>query len=303
MASPLYSPEPKRNYRANWLERFLGVERKTDAKVIAVLEQAAIDAEKALSKVGGDDLPANTKRLQYNLALKSIRRTIAELFYDVEDIIRDSSKDAAVAAVEAGISDDAKALKALFPDAAERSDYLDSLKQTAERNVQATITRILVTEQPLSSRVYQTRALSNGLVTRTINNGLARGDSAATIASNVSRSIRPNTKGGVSFAAQRVARTEINNAYHAQSIMQNQEKPWVDHIEWKLSKSHKKSGCVCEAYAAQGKFSKESVPPKPHPQCYCYVVPVTVDDAIFFANLKAGLYNQYLDTMPTATAL
>lgn len=303
MASPLYSPEPKRNYRANWLERFLGVERKMDAKVIAVLEQAAVDAEKALSKIGGDDLPANTKRLQYNLALKSIRRTIAELFYDVEDIIRDSSKDAAVAAVEAGISDDAKALKALFPDAAERSDYLDSLKQTAERNVQATITRILVTEQPLSSRVYQTRALSNGLVTRTINNGLARGDSAATIAGNVSGSIRPNTKGGVSFAAQRVARTEINNAYHAQSIMQNQEKPWVDHIEWKLSKSHKKSGCVCEAYAAQGKFSKESVPPKPHPQCYCYVVPVTVDDAVFFANLKAGLYNQYLDTMPTATAL
>jgi len=30
---------------------------------------------------------------------------------------------------------------------------------------------------------------------------------------------------------------------------------------------------------------------------------VVVDDAVFFANLKAGLYNQYLDTMPTAPAL
>ena len=274
-----------------------------DAKVVAVLEQAAIDAEKALAKVGGDDLPANTKRLQYNLALKSIRRTIAELFYDIEDIVRDSSKDAAVAAVEAGIADDAKVLRELFPDAAERSDYLDSLKQTAERNVQATITRILVTEQPLSSRVYNTRALSNGLIARTINNGwLAATVPLLSLAMLVGR-FDPTLKEALATRRKRVARTEINNAYHAQSIMQNQEKPWVDHIEWRLSKSHRSSGCVCETYAAQRKFSKEAVPPKPHPQCYCYVVPVVADDAVFFANLKAGFYNQYLDTMPTAPAL
>lgn len=297
MASPLYTPEPNRNHRANWLERFLGVEKDVDEQIKKLLEQAIPATEAALAKVGGDDLPANTKRLQYNLALRAIRRIFNGLFADTGDIIRNGSKDAAVVAVEAGVSDDKDILKELFPNKHEREVFIDSLKQTAERNVEATITRILLTEQPLSERVYKTRALSNGLVSRTVNHGLVRGDKQTTIAEDVINLIRPDTPGGVSYAANRLARTEINNAYHAQSIMQNQEKPWVDHVQWHLSKSHKGSGCLCETYAKQGSFDKTRVPVKPHPQCYCYVVPIVVDDATFYRNLDAGFYNQYLDTM------
>jgi len=71
----------------------------------------------------------------------------------------------------------------------------------------------------------------------------------------------------VGYAAKRLARTEINNAFHAQAIADVQEKPWVEHVTWHLSKMHKPiPGDLCETYDGQ-QFSTDLVPLKPHPQC------------------------------------
>ena len=68
-------------------------------KVVAVLEQAAIDAEKALAKVGGDDLPAKYKAtaIQPFNQTNNRRIVLTTLKISSETV----QPDAAVAAVEA----------------------------------------------------------------------------------------------------------------------------------------------------------------------------------------------------------
>lgn len=304
MVFPLYSPKPDRIHRANWLNRYMDIEQATERSISVALSDAMTDIDARLQGIDSDNLSSNVRRIQYNLALRAIRRILGELFGETANIIRDDRKHAAVAAVEAGVYDDRDILRAIFPDDGDRERYIASLKATAERNVQNTIIRIIKTERPLSKRVYKSQAFANGLVYRKINNGLARGSSAANIAKDVRDLINPNTKGGVAYAAKRLGRTELNNAFHAQSLAQNQDKPWVDHVNWYLSKSHKYEGkpCLCETYARQKRFDKWNVPLKPHPQCYCYTAPVVVDEISFMQNLQIGMYDSYLDTRRTPSA-
>ena len=169
------------------------------------------------------------------------------------------------------------------------------MRQSASRGIQATMTRILDSRYTLSQQVYHTQALANGTVDRIINSALAKGDSAADLAKAVRSSIRPDVPGGVSYAAMRLGRTEINNAFHAQSIYDVQSKPWVEDVFWNLSKTHEPQGCVCEEYAKIKRFPKEAIPKKPHPHCLCYLSPQLTQWDEFEANLLGGLYDSYID--------
>lgn len=218
-----------------------------------------------------------------------------ELFGILKSEIEEGQKNAVDAAIDLAVSSESRILKRIFPNATDRADYIASLHQTAERNVQSMIIRITKTEQTLSRRVYNSRSLAEGTVNRIVNSGLAKGDSAAVIAKTVRGHISPDTPGGIGYAAKRLARTEINNAYHAQSIVQNEDKPWVESVRWNLSKSHPGTpGDACEMYARQKLFDKLHVPPKPHPNCLCYITPVVVAYEMFEKNLLAGAYNGWL---------
>lgn len=292
MTFPLQD-EPNRFHRSNWLYRYMGVQANLDKRVADALRSAATDAADRIRKIDDGNRSDSVLRVQYNLALRAIRRITHELFGEIGGIIREERISAAIAAVEAGEFDDKQILKALFPDKGAREAYIESLKQTARRDIEATITRILMTELPLSRRVYKTESLANGSVSRLVNNHLARGDSADVIAESVSEHISPDTPGGIGYAAKRLGRTELNNAFHAQCIKQNQEKPWVTSIRWMLSKSHKNyPGDPCEDYARMRDFPKDQVPRKPHPNCYCYVIPILEPYEIFEQNLLIGMYDQ-----------
>lgn len=282
--------------KANWLGRYLEVERKAAVHINAALEEAERDITRRLEQLGSDNFSTGVRRAQLNLALREVRKTLRETFGSVGDIIRNSNGEAAVAAVDAGLFDERGILKRLFPSATDRAQYANSLRRTAERNIQATVTRILETEQPLSGRVWRTAALANGQVSRAVNNALARGDSAEILARDVRNLVRPDVPGGVSYAAKRLARTEINNAFHAQSIADTQDRPWVNSMRWHLSKVHQDDpGDECEDYATQGVFPKERVPSKPHPNCRCYVTPEVLDYQSFEDALLQGQYDNYID--------
>ena len=47
-----------------------------------------------------------------------------------------------------------------LPDPVNRLQYADSLRQSARRNIESVVTRVLFTEKPLSARVYKTEALA-----------------------------------------------------------------------------------------------------------------------------------------------
>jgi hypothetical protein len=296
MTRPLREPSPQ-NARRNWLLRYLGVQEKYDSIIATALLDAAEDASDAIrARVGDDAIGASVRRHQLQLAKRETHRVIDLLYRRLGDTIREGQSAAAVAAVEAGFRDDARVLDRLFGnDKQRRGVYEDGLRQAASRGVQAMMTRILESNIPLSKRVYRTQSLSNGWVDRIINSSLANGDSAADLARKVRSSIDPNVAGGVSYAAMRLGRTEINNAYHAQAINDMREKPWVDHVKWNLSKVHVPQGCRCEVFARISAFPKENIPRKPHPQCMCYITAVLVDWESFESNLIDKHFGDYID--------
>jgi hypothetical protein len=104
----------------------------------------------------------------------------------------------------------------------------------------------------------------------------------------------PSVPGGTRYAAMRLARTEINNAFHATSITYAQSKPWVSEMEWHLSKSHPGKD-RCDVIAAESPYAVTLVPPKPHPQCMCYVTEVTPSEDEWIDRFVAGEFDDYLD--------
>jgi hypothetical protein len=284
--------------RRNWLLRYLGVQKMYDRKVRSALVKAAQDANRALNKLpdlesGG--IGSATKRYQTNLVRYELRDIIRSLYKGFIPVLGQGQQDAAEAAARASLAEDAKVLGALFPDEKVRDMWEGSFIASARHSIGALVNRVtgVSTTYPLSTRVYRTAALSRGLVDTTINNHLARGTSAAELAKAVTKSISPNTPGGVSFAAQRLARTEINNAFHTQS-MEEMDKPWVENVKWNLSQMHKPDpGDLCEVYAAEGTFPKDGVPLKPHPQCMCYITPVMMDFNAFAQQLRSGVFDSF----------
>jgi hypothetical protein len=147
----------------------------------------------------------------------------------------------------------------------------------------------------LSPTVYKNQLLSNGMVDRAVNRGILLNKSAAEIARDVRSLIQPDVQGGVSYAAKRLGRTELNNAFHTTTIRSAAAQPWVEGMDWHLSGSHPRTD-ICNEYADHGTYPSRLVPDKPHPQCLCYVTAVTPSDKEFLDKLMDGDYG--VDLVP-----
>jgi hypothetical protein len=135
----------------------------------------------------------------------------------------------------------------------------------------------------LSTRVYKNAALSSGAVERQIRASIIQGENARQLAKRVEQFVSAKTPGGVSYAALRLARTELNNAFHEQQKMQG-DAPWVKSIKWNTSRSHPKKDS-CDDLATQnlhglgrGCYPADAVPDKPHPQCLCFTTFNTISE-------------------------
>jgi hypothetical protein len=124
--------------------------------------------------------------------------------------------------------------------------------------------------------VYRTSQLANGFVDRAVNRVILQGGSWQDIAKEVKPMINPATPGGVSYAAKRLGRTELNNAFHTTQQASAEVNPFVTALRWNLSLSHAKLD-RCDELAkghsrnkASGLYVPSDLPVKPHPQCLCY---------------------------------
>ena len=294
MTLPL--PLPDDQARANWLLRYITVQQLYDKKIVSALQRAMYDAGKSADKLKVEEkIGKRTKRYQANLVRHEIRSIIKGMFKDIVPTINAGQQDAAEAAANAALKQDAKVLNALFPNPKDRKTWEASFKQSARHGIGAMVMRITESELPLSKRVYKTSAWTSGNLDKVINSHLARGSSAEELAKAVRKYIDPNVAGGVSYAAMRLARSEINNAFHAMSIKAAQEFPWVDEMVWNLSKVHEEQFCLCEFYAAERYFPVDDVPPKPHPHCMCFVVPRAIPWGDFATKLSSGLYVNFFE--------
>jgi hypothetical protein len=106
----------------------------------------------------------------------------------------------------------------------------------------------------------------------------------------------------MSYAAMRLGRTELNNAFHTTTRNHWAATPFVPYMKWSLSGSHPRPD-ICNGYAEDthvrngeaGVFDANEVPDKPHPQCLCYVSPVTMDDDEFVQQFHAGRFDSWVD--------
>lgn len=282
---------------------YLRVEENFEGKLLTTLERTARETRREIRALSGKrGIGAAVRRDQLRLVLKVTLERQAELWRIVGSNVQASRVEAMAAAVKTNFVYEDVLLRSVLS-AAERRVLLESATAQATKGIDAVIAKLTgLSDYELSAQVYRTASLSNGRVRNVIINALGRGASYKELADEVAKFINPRVPGGVSYAAQRLGRTEINNAYHAAAVTEGRNSPFIIAQKWNLSGSHKVPD-DCNRYAEDvhmrggdpGVYRPGDVPGKPHPQCLCYLTPVTPSREEFMSNFLSGKYDSYLD--------
>lgn len=275
--------------------KYINTQKKYDAIIMRILEQAAIAIEKRLKKLDTTRFSASVRASQLRLALAEIRRDQRDMWLSIGDVIRAGQIEAALVAAD-DMDRINRVLFASLPDDAARA-LAASIRETARSGIKSLYARkpIAISQRVM---IVPSAAVADA-IEEIIQSSLAAGLSAKEFAQTVRSYISPRTPGGASYAAMRIARTEINNAFHERQIKE-MEGPGVLGAKWNLSSSHRKPD-DCNKFAetdqhdmGQGIFPKGSVPKKPHPHCLCFLTMVTMKPEEFAANLRAGKFDDDL---------
>lgn len=282
---------------------YLRLQSDAERRITSHLQAAAINIERELKRLerratGGIGDAVRMDQLAKTKA--AIHRELAAHWRKTGHEIDVAREEAAAAAVETMYPGDM--LRQVMPEA-DRKYLMRSAEDSAKRGIVTAEARMNLSRIPLSDKVWQEEMLTNGKLDAIINNALYRGASAADLAKDVRAYVNPNTPGGVRYASHRLARTEINNAFHATQVQEGINSPWVNALKWNLSGSHPRPD-ECNEYAesshfsggGQGEFRPEETPQKPHPNCFCYTTPVTPSREDFIKQFQAGVYDEFLES-------
>lgn len=270
------------------LVRQLAFEREQLRKVNQGLRDAQREVDALLRRSARGNIGDQVTRLQARQQLRVINEILDKNYDSLDKILQASQRAAAELGSEV-VSDYEETLTSLVLNPEKRAVIRSSEARRVANNIDSLVRRQIGSAKPLSDRVYDTRQLSKGLVDKTINAGLAQGLNFRQLANKVAPLINPNVKGGVSYASQRLARTELNNAYHAASV-ERYKHSFVEGVDWNLSSSHPE-GDECDGLADNSPYDTESVPEKPHPLCFCFLTPGLPSEEDFMKNLFDGKYD------------
>lgn len=270
--------------------------------VTTALEESALEIRQQILRNAGGSISEKVTLEQLKLQERGIKATLSRQFDDFEQLLQTASEEMAGIASEV-ISDYTDPLTDLVLDPARSKQLRESEARRVVNNIQQLISRNTTAQPGLSNRVYGTKQVANGMIDKTINRALAQGMNARQFANAVRSQIDPKVKGGVSYAAMRLARTEINNASHAAAVQRYKEIPFIEGVDWNLSGSHPE-GDECDGLKDNSPYDTEEVPAKPHPQCFCYLTPALPSEDDFMKNLFDGKYDDgedFGDTDPSPT--
>lgn len=289
------------------LPTYLRLQKANDAQILKLLRasEAQIAAElRRLDNLTSRTYSDRVKRFQVLQSQAQINRELRDMWEKIGDLQEKANAHAAAVAAENLLLQD-KTWTNVFSKMDQ--DYiLRSAAASAQQSVEVALERISGSSYvPLSESVYKNADLSAGRVDDVINNALARGASAVELARDVRSYIDPNVRGGVSYAAMRLGRTELNNAFHASQVRQARETPWITGLQWHLSGSHPRPD-ECNEYAqnvqypgsAPGVWMPGDVPAKPHPNCLCFTTPVSMKEDEFIDRYLKGDFDKFLEEVP-----
>lgn len=277
-----------------FLARYLEQQRVTEAQLRELLFDAADDAGDRIIKLSSKEgIGATVRRAQLGVVRVELAGIIDETYRGgVERAIREGIERAAL---EGGSSFNT-VLSVLEGQLGQLPGLREGIIAQARRGAANLVSRGM-NNIPLSQQVYRTGALAKDQLFRTINSMIATGSSWSELAAEAKRFISPFTPGGAGYAAKRLARTELNNAFHTTQIRTTLKNPFVEGYKWNLSGSHPRPD-QCNVYAdwnGTGIFSKHEVPGKPHPNCLCFLTYVTPSVEEFQDKFLRGDYDRWLD--------
>lgn len=287
------------------LIRYLRVQEDFEVQLRQLLDRAYNDSAQHLLQLEGDSIGNAVRRSQIRSAQVAINQELSRLWRDAGSLIEANRAQAAAAAAQSMMDPVIPMLQAAGLGAQEIDVMLRSQKATAARGVENAISRVTLTKLPLSERVYASRVMVSGQLDRIITSAIARGVSAHEMANLVKPFINPNTPGGVNYAAQRLGRSELNNAFHGTQVQQGIKSPFVTAMRWHLSGSHPRPD-ECNDYETggdlpDGLWTPGRVPGKPHPNCLCWLEPEGPTREQFIQQFQAGQYDDFLNENGVST--
>lgn len=271
------------------LIEYMKVQQYHDALIKQKLEKSADYLQDLLSDmVGKPGIGNEISRIQMRANRSAILSVLNEDWAYFDKVVENGVKNAASAASEVVSTYENTLLKlALKP--GDLKILQSQFAQSAALNIDALLTRTYASGVPLSPRIYKGLDFALGYVDARIDTALATGMSQKQFAKSIASLFNPNVPGGVSYAALRTARTEINNAYHASANKRYKDSGLVEAVDWHLSTSHPE-GDICDQMAADSPYPVDEVPVKPHPQCFCFTTPALPSPEEFQKKLLAGEY-------------
>jgi hypothetical protein len=274
----------------------------SDREVLAMLRDSYRRVNDLLDELIARDsglISDTQKRARLEASRSKLMAEQARVFTRLGDITAARRARSASRAARLSAASDAELLRKVGKGA--EAQYLyDSLLQISQNAIDTALARMRLSELPLSERIYRSSVWMGGRLGKLINETLASGIDARAFAKRARDWFNPATPGGVRYAALRLARTEINNAFHAMTAKKAQDTPWIPNCEWHLSGSHPTPD-ECNAIAerdtgfGEGVYKSEDVPVRPHPQCMCYITPKPIDEDDFVENFLKGDYDDFLD--------
>lgn len=284
------------------LQRYLRVQEGFELEIARMLAEAYFDIDVVLRTLESSSLISDAVRAaQVRESQRQIRDQLRVLVGGVGEQVTGYQKIASDAAVSSLYDDLSPFLRQAGLNDVQIDQMIQSQQRTAANGLETAMTRVQKSRIPLSEQVWKTSTLVNGQLDRIINSALARGSSAKEIADAVRAFVNPNTPGGVRYAASRLGRTELNNAFHASQTQAAIDNPWVLSCQWHNSESHPEPD-ECDELADEdrhglgpGMFPPEEVPAKPHPQCLCYMTNETPSPEEFIARMTGGEYDEFLE--------
>lgn len=282
--------------RREWLQplvKQLGIYDRDIARILSkAMDDTDADISRLIAKKGKG---ARVRESQLREVRSLLRKRLDEIYKSNFELIKGHQSIVAEIAVAIGLKRDHKIFEEMGLSKSDEAELVKLAVTQASRNIGAVVIRQTETKR-LIKTIDKSKANAKALVDRRIDSGLAKGDGAAEIAKDIRGLLDPSTPGGLSYAAKRIGRTEIANAFHAQAKEDSIGKPWIESVSWNLSKSHPSgSGCFCEKYAMKGKFKPEEVPDKPHPQCLCFITPNVKPWAEVIAEADDSRYDSWLE--------
>lgn len=275
----------------DWLKANIQELRLTDREVLEMLRDAKKRVEQILKELPKDK--QQIRRAQLENSRAKLLAAQAEVYDRLGDIVEARRARAAGRAARLSAAADKALLDLVGRD--EQGQFLyERALDVSQRAIDTSLARMKMSQLPLSQRIYRSRLWMDGRLGKLINATMAAGLNAREFAKAARDWFNPNTPGGIRYAAMRLARTEINNAFHAMSAQKYATTPWINQVEWNLSGSHPTPD-ECDVLAARSPFPSDAVPARPHPQCLCYITPVSVDEDEFVDNFLNGDYDDYLD--------